>query len=183
MDDAPSPSKKVCVAVLAGARGVRGAVRLKLALEEPGTLLALGPLTLEDGAQVTLSDVTVTKNQVSARMEGVTSREQAQALKGTKLYADPSRLPAPAEDEYYYRDLAGLTVLQLGGLVIGRVEAVQDYGAGDLLEIRVDGRKDTVLLPFTEDYVPQVEVAEGFLVIDPPDGWIEDGAEPDQTDP
>jgi 16S rRNA processing protein RimM len=102
---------------------------------------------------------------LAARLAGVADRTTAESLKGTPLYVEKSRLPAPEEDEWYYDDLIGLKALAPDGAEIGEIAAVQNYGAGDLLEIRLRGGRQTVLVPFTQAAVPEVDVKAGRAVI------------------
>ena len=165
--------RRVCVGAIAGAFGVRGEVRLKSFCAGPEDVAAYGPLETEDGArryEVTL--VKPVKNGFSARLSGVTTKEQADALRGTRLYAGRDALPALGEDEFYHADLIGLEVRDTGGTLLGHVRAVHDHGAGDLLEVHGPGLKQTVLLPFTRDVVPTVDLAGGRLVADPPEGLL-----------
>lgn len=161
----------VCVGAIAGAFGVRGEVRLKSFCAVPEDIVNYSPLTSEDGAQsftVTLSRPI--KNGFAARLGGVSTKEQADALRGTRLYAPRDRLPSLPDDEYYHADLIGLEVLDTGGTALGRVKAVLNHGAGDLLEVQVDGGSKTVLLPFTLAAVPTVDLDAGRIVADPPEG-------------
>jgi 16S rRNA processing protein RimM len=100
----------------------------------------------------------------------VTTKEQADALTNVKLYAPRSRLPALPDDEYYHADLMGLEVVDTGGVVLGHVKSVQNHGAGDLLEVHGPELKTSVLLPFTLDAVPTVDLAAKRVVADPPEG-------------
>ncbi len=162
---------RVCVGAVAGAYGVRGEVRLKSFCAEPEDVAAYGPLTTEDGAksyEVTLKGPI--KNGFAARLSGIASKEAADRLKGTRLYAPRDMLPALPDEEYYHADLLGLTVFDTGGNELGRVKAVLNHGAGDLLEIIVKGAKQPVLLPFTLAAVPTVDVAGGRIIADPPEG-------------
>jgi len=162
---------RVCVGAVAGAFGVRGEVRLKSFTAEPEDVAAYGPLATEDGArtfEVTL--VKPVKAGFAARLTGVSTKEQADALRGTRLYAGREALPDPGEEEYYHADLIGLEVRDTGGTLLGRVRAIHDHGAGDLLEIHGPGLKQTVLLPFTREAVPTVDIAGGRIVADPPEG-------------
>ena len=111
-------------------------------------------------------------NGMAARLSGITTREEAEALKGVRLYADRAKLPALDDDEYYHADLIGLTVLDTGGTVVGRVTAVLNHGAGDLLEIQRPG-KAAELLPFTRAIVPTVDLALGRIIADIPEGLFE----------
>ena len=161
----------ICVGAIAGAFGVHGEIRLKSFTAEPEDIAAYGPLSTEDGAQQ--FDVALTgqaKNGFIARLSGVATKEQADALRGVRLYAERSQLPGLADDEYYHADLIGLEVYDTGGTLLGRVKDVLNHGASDILELQGAGLKDTVLLPFTLEAVPTVDLTKGRIVADPPDG-------------
>jgi len=160
---------KVCIGAIAGAFGLSGEVRLKSFCAEPEAIASYGPLTSGDGKLTT--SVTLTgsvRNGFSARLKGVTSKEQADALRGVRLYVRRDRLPDLPEDEFYHADLIGLEVLDTGGNRLGRVKAVLNHGASDILEVQVN--EDTMLLPFTREVVPTVDTEAGRIVADPPDG-------------
>jgi len=162
---------RVCVGAVAGSFGVRGEVRLKCFTAEPEAIAAYGPLQSEDGARS--FEVTLTrpvKGGYAARLSGVTSKEAADALRGTRLYVDRAGLPEPDEEEFYHADLIGLAVHDTGGALLGHVKAVQNHGASDLLELRLPDGSQTVLLPFTKAIVPTIDLAAGRLVADPPEG-------------
>ncbi|MEO1677689.1 MAG: ribosome maturation factor RimM [Pseudomonadota bacterium] len=162
---------KVCLGAVAGSFGVRGEVRLKSFTAEPEDVAAYGPLETEDGARrFEVRLVKPVKNGFAARLSGVGTKEQADALRGTRLFAGRNSFPALGEDEFYHADLIGLEVRDTGGTLLGRVRAVHDHGAGDLLEIHGPALKQTVLLPFTRAAVPTVDVAAGRIVADPPEG-------------
>lgn len=164
-------SDLVCVGAIAGSFGVRGEVRLKSFCAEPEDIASYGALSTEDGSRNW--DVKLTrsvKNGFAARLSGVATKEQADALKGVRLYAPRDRLPDLPDDEFYHADLIGLTVLDTGGTEIGKVKAVLNHGAGDILELHVKGERQPVLLPFTKAAVPTVDLASGRIIADPPDG-------------
>lgn len=168
-------SARVCVGAIAGAYGVRGEVRLKSFCAAPEDIATYGVLMTEDGERS--FDVQLTgqvKNGFAARLSGIGTKEQADALKGVRLYVDRTRLPDPEEDEYYHADLIGMDVSDTGGTTLGRVRAVLNHGAGDLLEITGPGLKAPVLLPFTKEAVPTVDLASHRIVADPPDGLLPD---------
>ena len=172
MSSAPVTAQ-VCVGAIAGAFGVKGEVRLKSFCAIPEDIAAYGPLATEDGA--TRYDIRLTrpvKNGLAARLSGVATKEQAEALRGVRLYVPRERMPALPEDEFYHADLIGLEVRDTGGTLLGRVRAVQDYGAGDMLEIQPDGGGATLLMPFTLAAVPTVDIARGRIVADPPEGLL-----------
>jgi len=164
-------SEMVCVGAIAGSYGVRGEVRLKSFTAEAEAIADYAPLSTEDSAQE--FDVTLTrviKNGFVARLSGISTKEQADALKGQKLFAPRDRLPSLPEDEYYYADLVGVEVRDTGGTVLGTVKSVQNHGATDLLEITGPDLEATVLLPFTHASVPTVDLEAGRIVADPPEG-------------
>lgn len=166
-------SERICVGAIAGSYGVKGEVRLKSFCAEP-TAIADYDLTTEDGSR----DFTVTltrpiKNGFAANMTGVRTKEEADALKGTRLYATRDQLPELSDDEYYHNDLIGLEVFDTGGNALGTVKSVLNHGATDLLEIHGPQLKDTILLPFTLEVVPTVDLASGRIIADPPEGLID----------
>lgn len=165
-------SALICVAALAGAFGVRGEARVKSFTAEPEAFADYGPLTDENGSRVFgVKIVRPIPGGFAARLTGVDTREQAEAMKGLKLYAPRARLPALPDDEFYHADLLGLSVFDPGGAPLGRVIAVQNYGAGDFLEIGGHGFQP-LMLPFTQACVPTVDLASGRIVADPPDEII-----------
>ena len=165
------PEDRVTVAAIAGAFGVRGEVRLKSFTSDPAAVGDYGPLAGPDGTEYAVSGLRPTKGGFSARLSGVATKEQADALKGTRLTVPRSALPETEEDEFYQADLIGLLVLDPGGAELGRVKAVLTHGGQDLLEVhRLGG---TALIPFTKEIVPTVDLASGRIVADPPDGLLE----------
>lgn len=165
-----APADLVCVGAIAGAFGVRGEARIKSFCAEPADIASYSPLSTEDGRTFTLRITREIKEAFAARLSGVETREQAEALRGTRLYAPRDRLPPLKDEEFYHADLIGLEVVDTGGAVLGRVRAVHDFGAGDVIE--VIGERE-LMLPFTRAAVPTVDLAAGRLVADP--GEAEDG--------
>ncbi len=161
---------RVAVAVVTGAHGVKGRVRLKTFTDEPVDVAAYGPLTDADGDRS--FRVTVTggaKEGVVAELSGVRDRDAALALKGTVLHADRSALPSLDDDEdFYHADLIGLAAETAEGQRIGKVRGIFDFGAGDVLDIKpAKGR--AVMLPFTREAVPEIDLEGGRLVVVLPD--------------
>ncbi|NIJ41286.1 16S rRNA processing protein RimM [Parvibaculum indicum] len=172
-----STDKKVCLGVVAGAHGVRGQVRVKFFTEAPDGVAAYGPVETKDGSRsFGIVFKGVAKGLALCALEGVTDRDEAEALRGTELYVSRERLPEPDEDEdgWYYADLVGLAVIGVDGTRYGRVAAIQNFGAGDLLEISPEGGGATVLMPFTAENAPEVDIEGGKIVIDPPIGTFGD---------
>lgn len=161
-------AERVCVAAVAGAWGVRGEARVKSFTAEPRAFAGYGPLETEDGRRFEARILRPVSGGFAVRLSGVETREQAEALKGTRLHAPRDRLPPLPEDEFYHADLIGLPAFDPGGVELGRVRAVQDYGAGDFLEIAGRGGRP-LLVPFTRLAVPTVDLAAGRIVVDPPE--------------
>ena len=166
---------RVCVGAVTGSFGVRGEARIKSFCADPTAIGDYGPLSTEDGnRQFTLTITRPVKGGFAVRLSGVKTKEEADALRGTRLYAPRDALPALPDDEFYHADLIGLSAVDTGGEELGQVHAVLNHGAGDLLELRKRGRKGTVLVPFTLEIVPTVDLATGRIVIDPPDGLFDE---------
>ncbi len=165
---------RVCLGAISGAFGVHGDVRLKSFCAEPAAIATYGALTSEDGqSSYEISVLMPIKAGFSARLSGVSTRARAEALKGTRLYAARDVLPDLPDDEFYHADLVGLAVLDTGGAQLGRVKAVLNHGADDLIEVQLAGG-ETVLVPFRQAVVPTVDVASGRLIVDPPEGIFSD---------
>jgi len=175
-------SERVCLGVIVGAHGVRGQVRLKSFAEEETALADYGPLEDDGGQPVRLSLTGKAKGVLIAKIVGVADRDAAQALKGTNLFVARDALPAAEEDEFYHADLIGLRVDHVDGTEVGTVVAVHDFGAGDLIDVRLAGARKTVLLPFDRDTVPEVDLAAGRLLVDPMPGLLEDPEDGEEED-
>lgn len=180
--DGDASEKRVCVGAIAGAFGVHGDARVKAFTADPRAIAAYGPVTSEDGAR--RFELTVGRELkpglLAARLSGVETREEAEALKGLRLYVPRSALPDTEDaDEFYYADLIGMQVESLDGEPLGRVTAVHDHGAGDLLEIDRPGGGKRPLLPFTREAVPHIDEARGVIIADPPSGVFDDDAAED----
>ncbi|GGX44132.1 ribosome maturation factor RimM [Tateyamaria omphalii] len=161
----------ICVGAISGAYGVHGEVRVKSFCALPEDIETYSPLTTEDGKRsFALALIRPMKNGFVARIAEVATKEEADTLKGTQLFARRDQLPHLPDDEFYYTDLVGLDVFDTGGTSLGLVKAVQNHGASDLLEVHMPGATTTVLLPFTKAAVPTVDLAAGRIVADPPEG-------------
>lgn len=156
----------ICVGAIAGSYGVQGEARLKSFCAEPSAIGDYGPLFSEDGK--TVYTVTLTRpvtGGFGARIAGVTTKEQADDLRGVSLFAPRSVLPALPDDEFYYADLIGLEAVDTGGAALGTVKAVHNHGAGDILEIGAQG----LLVAFTRAAVPTVDLAARRMVVNLPE--------------
>jgi 16S rRNA processing protein RimM len=171
-----APDKRVCVGAVAGAHGVRGAVKIKSFTATPEDVARYGPLEDESGErQFSLRLIGAGKGVLIGHLSGIADRNQAEASRGLRLYLPRAALPPTEEDEYYHADLLGLEAVLTDGTPVGTVHAVHDFGAGDTLEI-VRSEGPPVMVPFTRAVVPRVDLAAGRLVIDPPPGLL-DGPE------
>jgi 16S rRNA processing protein RimM len=145
---------------------VRGEVLIQSFAHDPRAIASYGPLQSEDGKQnLEIKIVRETPKGLIVRVAGIGDRNGVEALKGLGLYVDRSRLPAAAADEFYRADLVGLRAIDSKGQTLGTIIAVDNYGAGDILELRVDGCSETELIPFATAYVPSVDVAAGTITI------------------
>lgn len=173
--------RKICVGIIAGPHGVRGLVRLHSFMEDPYSIEEAKPLTDEAGKRSFVVKLkSAAKDFFIAEIEGVDSREKAEALRSTKLYVARSALPKEEKGEYYEADLIGLGVFNKTGCNFGTVRDVHNYGAGTFLEIGTT-KKDCFMLPFTDACVPEVDMKLGRVVIDPPEGWM-DEAKPEEVE-
>ena len=162
--------EKICVAQIGAAHGLKGEVRLFSFTENPADIATFGPFLLRDGVQqLVLSSIRPAKDHFVARFEGVDDRNAAEMLRNKELCILRSKLPALREDDtFYHADLIGITVTYDDGSVAGEIVAVHNFGAGDILEIKPPDGRDTVLLPFTDQTVPEVDIAVRKVVIAPP---------------
>ncbi|HEY9234185.1 MULTISPECIES: ribosome maturation factor RimM [Phenylobacterium] len=161
-------STLIFVAQVGAAHGVRGEVKITSFTADPMALVDYRNLLRQDGSPaLAIAGARPTKGGIVARLKGVTDRNAAEALRGLKLYIRREDLPEPEEDEFYLADLIGLTVETAEGEVLGKVRTVQDFGAGDLLEIQPKAGTSW-WLPFTRDAVPEVRIAEGKVIAAPP---------------
>jgi 16S rRNA processing protein RimM len=163
--------RRVLLGHISHAHGIRGEVVLKSYTADPEAIAGYGPLEDDTGGRVfKILSIRESGKGLIARIEGVADRNQAEALRGTDLYIDRAKLPAPDEGEFYYADLIGLSVVDASGKIVGRVVAVQDFGAGDLLEVRLAGQQRTEFVPFNDACVPEVDFEKGRVVISPLSG-------------
>ena len=158
----------ICVARIGAAHGVRGAVKLWTFTEDPFAVKAYGPLMTKDGArQFEVTSAREAKGHLVATLKGVATREEAERLNGVELYVAREKLPDTEADEYYHADLIGLAAVNAANEPLGKVIAIHNFGAGDIIEIAPPGGT-TMLLPFTNAVVPTVDVAGGRVVIELP---------------
>jgi len=165
-----APDRLILIGVFGAPQGVRGEVRVKSLTADPAAIGAYGPLTDQNrGRKFVFESLRRLKgDMLVARVAGVSSREAAEALKGVENFARRDQLPPPAHDEFYWDDLIGLDAVDMAGAPLGRVVALMNHGAGDVLEIAPAHGGETLLLPFTRRVAPRVDFDAGRIVIEPP---------------
>jgi 16S rRNA processing protein RimM len=157
---------QVCIARIGAAHGVRGAVKLWTFTEDPFAVQDYGPLSTRDGARhFELTSAREAKDHLVVTFKDVTTRNEAEGLNGVELYISREKLPETADDEYYHADLIGLDAVTTANEPLGRVIAIHNFGAGDLIEIAPPAGT-TMLLPFSNAVVPSVDIAGGRVVIE-----------------
>lgn len=168
------PEGTVCVGAVTGAVGLKGEVRIKTFTDDPLAVGDYGPLKTNSGLSLEVTVVRALKSGlVAARIGGVTDRTAAEELKGTALYLDRDLLPDADEDEFYHADLIGLAAVDETGRELGIVIALHDFGAGDLVELKLAESGKPVLVPFTKETVPRVDLPAGQIVIAPVPGLLD----------
>ena len=162
-------TKDILLAAVIGAQGLKGAVKVKTFTADPDALGAYGVLHDASGKTYEITAFRTAKpGEAVIAFEGVRDRNAAEALKGTELFVDRAALPDTDEDEFYHADLIGLEVQDSEGRVLGRVSALHNFGASDVLEfVRADG--DSVHLAFTKETAPVINVADGYIVVAVPE--------------
>jgi 16S rRNA processing protein RimM len=162
---------RVLLGVVAAPHGIRGLVRIRSFTEDPMAVAAYGPLSDESGKkEYRVEALSAARGAILARIEGVADRTSAEALRGLRLYVERARLPETGEREWYEADLVGLAVVGTDGRDWGKVVAFHDFGAGSVMEV-----SGGVMLPFTDEAVPEVDPGSGKVVIDPPAGLLAAG--------
>ena len=166
--------KKICLGKVTGPQGLDGSVRIKSYTAYPEDIASYGPLSDKEGRnQFDILILRCTKKGLVAKLGGILDRTAAEAIKGLELYVTRGVLPDPEEGEFYFSDLVGLDVVNIQGEMIGKVKTMDNFGAGDLIEIDV-GDTHTFILPFSSQTVPVVDIAGGRVVVRLPD---EDGSD------
>jgi len=160
--------RKICVGQFAGAHGVRGLVKLRSFTEDPEAIFTYAPLSTEDGA---LAFKSPAKDYFIAEVEGIANKEEADELRGDRLYVSRDVLPKTSKGQYYDADLVGLAATDAEGKEYGTVLAIHDHGAGTFLEIGTS-KKGSFMLPFKDAFVPEVDLDAGKLSIIVPEGWL-----------
>lgn len=161
-------TKRICLGAIVGVHGIRGEVKVKSFTERDADIDKYGPLESKDGSRI--FDIRVTgrsKELLRVKIKGVDDRNASEALIGTELYVEKDVLPELAEDEYYHADLIGLDVIEKdSGRSLGNVSGIYNFGAGEILEIKMSGGGKLEMIPFTRQYVPDVRIKEGCIIVE-----------------
>jgi len=165
----------VLVGVIVGAHGIRGEVKLKSFTSDPLSIGRYGALQSTSGQKFEITKLKAAKDDFIASLKNVNDRNEAETLKGVELFVAREKLPKLKTHEAYAHDLMGLDVVLENGTKLGILVAMLNYGAGDLLEVSVDGKAETVLIPFTNAFVPQEDFTSGKIIVNLPDGYLDEG--------
>ena len=159
--------KRVCIGKIVAAHGIKGEVKVRGINRNPLDLDRYGAVENADASKkFSIKVVGLVSTNARVKIDGITTRNAAEALIGTELYVPRSALPELDEEEFYLSDLIGLDVcLKTADRKIGKVKAFQNYGAGDIIEIKLDGQKETEMLPFNKAYVPTINIDEGYIIV------------------
>jgi 16S rRNA processing protein RimM len=167
------PRDQVLVGVIVGAHGIKGEVKLKSFTSEPMSIGRYGPLQSSSGQQLEITKLKPAKDDFIASLKSVNDRNEAETLKGVELFVSREKLPKLKTHETYAHDLMGLDVILENGSRLGKLVGMPNYGAGDLLEVAVDGESETILIPFTNAFVPQDDFSSGKIVVVLPEGYLD----------
>lgn len=173
MTVSPTGDRLICVARIGAAHGVRGEVRFWSFTADPLAVAAYRPLVSAGGDRFEIVALRAAKDGLVARFAGVSDRTAAERLVNLELFVTRAQLPEPDDaEEFYHADLIGLAAVDTSGMPFGTVVAIQNFGAGDLIELQPTSGGESVLLPFTKVVVPAIDIAGGRVVVDPPAGLL-----------
>jgi 16S rRNA processing protein RimM len=168
----------VSVGVIVGAHGIKGEVKLKSFTSDPASIGRYGPLQDKSGQVFEISKIKPAKDGFIATLKSVTTRNQSELLRGTELFVPREKLAPLKNAEAYAHDLLGSDVLREDGSLLGKLIAMPNYGAGDLLEVELTGNPETLLIPFTSHFVPQTDFTSGRITVVLPEDYLDAGEQP-----
>ncbi len=168
-------STHVLVGVIVGAHGIKGEVKLKSFTSDPASVGRYGPLLNKAGQIIEITKLKPAGDGFIASLKGVTDRNQSELLQSTELFVARENLPKLKTSETYAHDLLGADVVLEDGTPLGKLIAMPNYGAGDLLEVELAGSIETVLIPFTNAFVPQTDFTSGKITVVLPEGYLDAG--------
>jgi 16S rRNA processing protein RimM len=165
----------ILLGVITGAHGIRGEVKLKSFTSDPKAIASYGPLQTKSGETFEIARLKPQRDHFIAALKGVTDRNRAEALRGEELFIPRENLPPTDESEIYVADLIGKPVVLANGQRLGTVMSIENYGAGDLLSVKIEDSKDTVLIPLTDDFVM---IEDERVIADLPVGYLDETSSP-----
>ncbi len=170
-----TPRDQILVGVIVGAHGIKGEVKLKSFTSDPLSISRYGPLQSTSGKQFEITKLKAAKDGFIASIKNVSDRNEAETLKGIELFVSREKLPKLKTHEAYAHDLMGLDVVLENGTRLGKLVDMPNYGAGDLLEVAIEGNNETILIPFTNAFVPQADFSTGKIIVNLPEGYLDAG--------
>ncbi|WP_417579123.1 ribosome maturation factor RimM [Pelagibacterium sp.] len=179
------PENLILMGRIGAAHGIKGEVRITAFTEAPLAIADYNPLeTDRPGLTISIAKARLAKNVVIATLKDISDRNDAETLNGVSLYVSRDRLEEPDEDEFYYADLIGLEVRLADGTVMGTISSIENFGSDDLLDVKRADTGKSVYLPFTRAVVPELCIADGYVVAEPPQGWLDDTPrDPEDVEP
>ena len=166
-------SEELCLGVIIGPHGIKGAVRVKSFTEKPESIAEYGTLHDKYGKSFDLQLEGQSKGALIVSIKGMTTRTQAEVLKGTELFIKRKVLPHTDDEEYYHADLLGLYVYNRDGKKMGVVKAIHNFGAGDIVEVMIAETENTVLIPFNNNTVPEIDFVKQEMIVEIPLGLLD----------
>ena len=166
-------SEELCLGVIIGPHGIKGAVRVKSFTEKPKSIAEYGTLHDKYGKSFDLQLEGQSKGTLIVSIKGMTTRTQAEVLKGTELFIKRKVLPQTDDEEYYHADLLGLNVYNRDGKKMGVVKAIHNFGAGDIVEVVIAETENTVLIPFNNNTVPEIDFVKQEMIVEIPLGLLD----------
>ena len=163
----------ILVGVIIGAHGIRGEVKLKSFTADPKAVASYGPLLSASGEIFEITKLKPATSDFIATIKGVSDRNRSEALRGTELFINRSQLPKTSGDEIYMHDLIGTSVYGTNKVLLGAIVGFENFGAGDLMDVKVEGRKETVLIPYTKRFIVSATVEK--VVVDLPEDYLDEG--------
>ena len=172
-----APRDLISVGVIIGAHGIRGEVKLKSFTADPKAVATYGPLLSATGEIFEITKLKPATTDFIATLKNVTDRNRSEALKGTELFINRAQLPKTSGDELYMHDLIGTSVYGANEVMLGVIVGFENFGAGDLMDVKVEGRSESVLIPYTKKFIASATVEK--VIVDLPEDYLEEGKRDD----
>jgi 16S rRNA processing protein RimM len=167
-------SDRVLVGVIRGAHGIRGEVKLLSFTADPLAIKNYKPLETASGEQLEITKLRPEKDGFIASLKGVVDRNKSETLRGVELFVARDKLPVPDEDEVYLVDLENADVFLVSGEKLGTVIGFENYGAGELMDVDIPDRAQSLLIPFTKPFLVSADASTKRVVVDLPEGYLDE---------